>query len=140
MLRRRLGDAGFMKMLAELRRRYEWRTITTDEFRELCAEFVSAGSGDAKLLDFFDQWVYDTGMPALKLTYSVTGRKLTGTITQSDVPDDFSVAVPVEIRAGAAKPIVKVVRTGSEPVRFSVDVAGPGAKATLDPGWSVLRR
>ncbi len=140
MLRRRLGDTNFLKMLAELRRRYEWQTVTTDEFRQLCAEYLPKGSPDPKLNEFFDLWVYDTGMPMLKLTYAVTGRKLTGTITQTDAPDDFSVAVPVEIRSGAAKPVVKVVRTSSGPVKFTADVVGPGAKATLDPGWSVLRR
>ena len=140
MIRRRLGDGNFLKMLAELRRRYEWKTVTTDQFRELCAEFLPAGSPDPKLLDFFDQWVYDTGMPSLKLTYAVVGRKLTGTVTQADVGDDFTVTVPVEIRTGAAKPIVKRVVTGNGPTKFSVDVPGPGAKATLDPGWSILRR
>ena len=140
MIRRRMGDANFMKMLAELRRRYETKTVTTDQFRELCAEFLPKGSTDPKLLDFFDQWAYDTGMPTLKLTYSVTGHKLSGTVTQSDVRDDFTVSVPVEIRTGAGKPIVKYVTTGSEPAKFSVAVPGPGAKATLDPGWSVLRR
>lgn len=140
MLRRRLGDANFLKVLAELRKRYEWKTVTTDEFRELCAEFLPAGSSDPQLIDFFDQWVYDTGMPTLKLTYTVVGRKLTGTITQSDAPEDFSVGVPVEIRFGAGKPIVKMVRTVDGPVKFILDVAGPGAKAMLDPGWSVLRR
>jgi hypothetical protein len=140
MIRRRLGDGNFMKMLAELRRRYETKTVTTDQFRELCAEFLPKGSPDPKLTDFFDQWVYDTGMPSLKLTYAVVGHKLTGTITQSDVRDDFTVTAPVEIRTGGAKPIVKYVVTGSEPVKFSVEVPGPGAKATLDPGWSILRR
>ena len=144
MLRRRLGEAGFMKMLAELRRRYEWKTITTDEFRQLCAEFMPAGAPgsvpDAKLTDFFDQWVYDTGMPTVKLTYSVVGTKLTGTITQTDAPEDFTVTIPVEIRTGNGKPIVKMVRTGAGPVKFTVDVTGLGAKATLDPGMSILRR
>ncbi len=140
MLRRRMGDAAFLKMLAEMRRRYEYKTITTDEFRELCAEFLPAGSPDPKLTDFFDQWVYDTGMPTLKLTYTVTGQKLNGTITQSDVPNDFTVLVPVEIRVGNGKPTVKQIRTSNGSVKFTVSVSGPGAKATLDPGMSVLRR
>ena len=140
MLRRRMGDTAFVKMLAELRRRYEFKTLTTEEFRELCAEFLPKGSPDPKLVDFFDQWVYDTGMPTLKLTYSVNGRRLTGTVTQSDAPKDFTVLVPVEIRVGNRKPIVKQVRTSGGAVKFTVDVAGPGAKATLDPGMSVLRR
>ncbi|HVW09223.1 MAG TPA: M1 family aminopeptidase [Bryobacteraceae bacterium] len=140
MLRRRMGDTAFVKMLAEMRRRYEWKTITTDEFRELCAEFLPPGSSDPKLTDFFDQWVYDTGMPTLKLTYTVTGQKLNGMITQSDVPDDFTALVPVEIRAGNGKPVIRQIRTSNGSVKFTVNVAGPGAKATLDPGMSVLRR
>ena len=140
MLRRRLGDANFLKMLAELRRRYEWKAVTTDEFRTLCAGFLPAGSSDPKLTDFFDQWVYDTGMPTIKMTYTVVGRKVTGSVTQTDAPDDFTVTVPVEIRMGTGKPVVRQIRTSGEPVKFTVEMPGLGAKAALDPGWSVLRR
>ena len=143
MLRRQLGDAAFTKMLAELRRRYEWKTIDTEQFRLLCAEFMPKGATDPKLENFFDQWVYGTGMPALKLTYSVKGKpgalKLTGTLTQSEVPEDFSVTVPIEIQTGKGK-VVRRIRTSSEPVSFSVPVTIPNAKAVLDRGSSVLRR
>jgi Peptidase family M1 domain len=139
MLRRRMGDAQFLKMLAELRRRYEWKSVDTEQFRVLCAEFLPKGSSDPKLENFFDQWVYGTGLPALKLTWSVQGTKLTGTVTQSEVPDDFTVAVPVEIQTGHGK-VVREVQTSSDPVSFSLPVAPAGAKAVLDPGASVLRR
>jgi hypothetical protein len=139
MLRRRLGDAQFTKMLAELRRRYEWKTIDTEQFRLLCAEFLPPRSPDPKLESFFDQWVYGTGIPTLKLNYSVKGGKLTGTVKQSDVPDDFSVTVPVEIQTGRGK-VVLQLRTGDEPVPFSVPVVAANAKAVLDPSSSVLRR
>ena len=80
---------------------------------------------------------------ALKLTYSVKGKpgawKLTGTVTQSEVPDDFSVTVPVEIQTGKGK-VIRQIRTGSEPVQFSVPVKVANAKAVLDPASSVLRR
>jgi Peptidase family M1 domain len=143
MLRRRMGDDRFMKMLGELRRRYEWKTIDTEQFRLLCAEFLPPQSPDPTLENFFDQWVYGTGIPTLKLTYSVKGKpgswKLTGTVAQSDVPDDFSVAIPVEIQTGRGK-VVKLLETGGEPVEFSVAVAAANARAMLDPGSSVLRR
>jgi aminopeptidase N len=144
MLRRRLGTEQFLKALAETRRRYEWKPLDTEDFRLLCAEFLPPGSNDAKLENFFDQWVYGTGVPSLKLTYSVKGKpgayKLNGVITQSDVPDDFSVAVPVEIQTGRGKAAIQQVRTASEPVSFTVNVATANTKAVLDPGWSVLRR
>ncbi len=143
MLRRRMGDAQFTKMLTELRRRYEWKSIDTEQFRLLCAEFAPKNADDPKLENFFDQWVYGTGMPDFKLQYSVKGKpgalKLTGTVTQSGVKDDFSAMVPVEIQTGRGK-IVREIRTSSEPVAFSIPVAVPNAKAVLDPGSNVLRR
>ena len=144
MLRRRMGDERFLKMLAELRRRYEWKALDTDSFRLVCAEFLPPGSPDGKLEGFFDQWVYGTGVPTLKLTSSVQGKpgayKLTGKVTQSEAGDDVSIQVPVEIQFGKTKPIVKLVRTAADAVEFSVPVPGPGAKAVLDPGMTVLHR
>jgi hypothetical protein len=143
MLRRRLGDAQFTKMLTELRRRYEWNTIDTEQFRLLCAEFLPSQAPDPKLENFFDQWVYGTGIPTLKITYSVKGKpgawKLSGAVAQADVPDDFSVTVPVEIQTGRGK-IVREIQTGSDPAPFSVPVSAATAKAVLDPSASVLRR
>lgn len=144
MLRRRMGDTRFNNMLAELRKRYEWKTIGTEEFRALCAGFLPPGSADAKLEDFFDQWVYGTGIPTLKLSYKVEGKPgaytLKGTLTQTDAPDDLTLLVPVEVQIGRGKPILKQVRTSSEPVPFTVSVPVLNAKAVLDPGSSVLRR
>jgi hypothetical protein len=143
MLRRRMGDEQFMKMLAELRRRYEWEAIDTEHFRLLCSEFLPPRSPDPKLENFFDQWVYGTGIPTLKLISSVKGKpgawKLTGTITQSEVSDDFSATIPVEIQTGRGK-VVRELETGADPVTFSVPVAAANAKAVLDPASSVLRR
>ena len=73
MLRRRLGDDRFLKMLAELRRRYEFRTITTEEFRALAAGFLPPRSPSDTMDSFFDNWVYATGIPKLKLQSSVRG-------------------------------------------------------------------
>lgn len=143
MLRRRMGDMQFTKMLAELRRRYEWKTIDTEQFRLLCAEFVPKDPADPKLETFFDQWVYGTGLPDLKLKYAVKGKpgawKLTGTVTQAEVPDGFSVMAPVEIQTGRGK-VVREVLTGADAAAFSVPVYAANAKAMLDPGASVLRR
>jgi len=143
MLRRRMGDASFNKMLAELRRRYEYKLLDTESFHALCAEFIPAGSPDPKLDNFFDEWVYGTGIPGLKMSYSVKGKpgayRLTGSVIQTDVSDDFSVTVPVEIQTGRGK-VVQQVRTGSDPAQFSVAVTAPTAKAVLDPGQTVLRR
>jgi aminopeptidase N len=135
MLRALMGEDRFLAMLAELRRRYESKTISTEEFRQLASEFLPPKSPDAKLEAFFDQWVYGTGIPTLKLGYSIHGRapavKLTVTVSQSDVDSEFSVQVPVEIQYGSKRQ-VKWVRTSSAPVLFTVTLPQAPAKVVLD--------
>jgi aminopeptidase N len=144
MLRRRTGDARFFEMLAELRRRYEWKTVSTDQFRALAARYLPPKSQDPDLTTFFDEWVYGTGIPSLKLSYSVKGSgqnlRLQGTLKQDDVRDDFSVPVPVEIQFGKARTITHIVESGHDAVAFSVPLKQPPTKVTLDPQWSVLRQ
>lgn len=142
MLRRLMGDEKFLAMLGELAGRYRFKLITTGEFRELAKEFMPSGVPDASLENFFDHWVHDTGIPTLKATHAVSGKapalKLSVTVTQSDVSDDFSVWVPVEIHAGRGQPVVRWVRTGDEPVSFTVDLKQTPVRVLLDPGNSVL--
>jgi hypothetical protein len=135
MLRARIGNDRFAAMLGELRRRYEWKAISTEEFRELAAEFLPSGSPDPKLEAFFEQWVYGTGIPTLTLNYSVRGRapavKLTGKVSQADVDSEFSVQVPIEIQSGSARQVT-MVRTSGSPVEFTVALKQAPAKVLLD--------
>jgi hypothetical protein len=142
MLRRRMGDKRFLAMLGELRRRYEYRAITTGQFRDLASAFMPPGVPDASLENFFDQWVYGTGIPNLKLNYSVSGRppavKLSGAVTQTEVGEDFSVPVPIQIRLRRGKPVTQWVRTGSEPATFVVKLNQLPTKVLVDPDGTVL--
>jgi aminopeptidase N len=144
MLRQRLGDARFSSLLAEVIKRYDRRSITTEIFRELAAGFLQPKSEDPKLEVFFDQWVYGTGIPALKLDYSIKGKapnlRLSGTITQSDVDDDFSALVPVEIQVARGKTITRWVASSSTPVNFTVPLTQAPLKVALDPKRGLLRR
>ncbi len=135
MLRAQMGDERFIAMLGELRRRYEWKPVSTEDFRQLAAEFLPPKSSDAKLEAFFDQWVYSTGIPALKLSYEVHGRppevKLTGAVSQTGVDSEFTAQVPVEIQYGSKKE-VKWLRTSSSPATFAVTLPQPPTKVSLD--------
>lgn len=144
MLRQRMGDRQFFAMLTEIVKRYGHRQLSTEQFRALAAEFLPPHSDDRQLEDFFDQWVYGTGIPTLKLTYSVKGKapsiRLTGTLTQSDVNADFSVLTPVEIQMPRGQTVTRWVRSGSDPAAFTVDLRQPPLKVLLDPHNAVLRR
>ncbi len=132
-----------MKMLAALRQRFEFKPVNTEDLRQLAAEFSPKELPDASLENFFDSWVYSTGIPTLSVTSSVKGKapalQLQVTVRQSDVPEDFGIDVPVEIRVpGETKPRVKWIRTSSEPVSFTVPLRRGPAKVELAPGDAVL--
>ncbi len=144
MLRMQLGDERFLKMLGELARRKAFKSVTTEEFRLLAAEFLPPKSEDPKLESFFEQWVHGTGIPTLKLQYTVSGKaprvKVQGTVSQSDVDGDFTSRVPVEVQLPGKKTSVKWVRVSSEPAAFTMDLTAVPGKVLLDPGRAVLAK
>jgi hypothetical protein len=144
MLRRRMGDERFFSMLAEVLKRYDRKEIGSEDFRAVAAQFLPPKTEDPKLEAFFDQWVYGTGIPSFKLSWSVKGKlpnlKLVGTLTQSDVDGDFSVPVPVEIQVARGRTVTEWVQSGASPATFTVALKQPPLKVTLDPHYAVLRR
>jgi aminopeptidase N len=144
MLRRRMGDERFFSMLRELMTRYGGKEISTEGFRELAAQFLPPKSDDPKLEAFFEQWVYGTGIPSLKLAWSIKGKapslRLVGTLTQSDVGEDFSALAPVEIQVARARTITQWVRSATDPVTFTAVLTQPPLKVALDPHYAILRR
>ena len=144
MLRGRLGDERFLSMLAEMCKRYDRKEISTEQFRALAAGFLPPKSDDPKLETFFGQWVYGTGIPGIKMTYSLKGVapnvKVVGTVTQSGVDEDFTALVPVEIQIARGKTVVQWVRTSETPATFTVALKAPPLRVTLDPHYAMLRK
>jgi hypothetical protein len=144
MLRGRMGDQKFLALLGEISQRYDRKDITTEEFRLLAAEYLPPKSDDPKLESFFEQWVYGTGIPAIKLTWSSKGAapnvRLTGTVTQSGVHEDFTAAVPVEIAIAKGRTMTQWVRSAEVPVTFTVPLKAAPLKVTLDPHHALLRK
>src|SRR5579863_8961764 len=123
MLRRRMGDERFLSMLAELRHRYEFRPVTTADFRALAREFRPPRTPAEVVDTFFENWVDSTGVPSLKVRYTVKGVapavELSGAVAQTGVDDDFSVDVPVEVQFARGAPRIIWVRTSGDEQNFS---------------------
>lgn len=141
MLRRRMGDEKFKAFMTEMCRRFANDSISTESFRRLAEQTMGAKPGSEPLAEFFESWVYGTGIPSLKLAYTVRGKapalKVTGTVTQSGVDDEFSADVPVEIHYARGAPTVIWVKTGNEPAPFSANVKQLPVRVVI-PGASVL--
>ena len=136
MLRKRMGDAQFLKMLGEVCRKYRFRALSSRQFQEVAAAYLPKGYDEP----FFEQWVESTGIPSLAMKYSYKPGRLTVTVTQSDVDENASIQVPVVVQAGAAKSQTVWVTTGSEPATVMVALREAPVKVTLDPESWVLRK
>jgi len=142
MLRRRMGDERFLSMLDELTSQYRFRTITTEQFREFAAGFLPEDAPDPTLENFFDQWVYGTGIPDLRLSRSITGSapnvRVSGSVRQTGVSNEFGVDVPIEIQQTSGESITLWVRTGPDDASFDVTLLDRPRAVVLNPGLSTL--
>jgi hypothetical protein len=138
MLRRRLGDERFLKMLAETCRRFEHTPLTTANFQALVQEYRPPRVPSSSIDSFFDTWVYSTGVPTLALHTSIRTTMLTGTVEQSGVDQDFSAEVPVEIQFAKGPPEIVWVETSNEPAPFSVTLKQIPLRVTIPAGTGVL--
>ncbi|GIU74705.1 MAG: hypothetical protein KatS3mg004_1792 [Bryobacteraceae bacterium] len=143
MLRRRMGDGAFLRMLGELRRRHAYHAVTTEQFRALASEFTARDDPDRSLEGFFDTWVYGNGIPTLETSVRVRGKapalEVIVSVKQSGVPEDFVLELPVELQtARTARPLVKWIRTGADTATVVFRAQAPPARVEVAPGAGVL--
>ena len=134
MLRQRLGDTKFFALLSELRKRYEYRSMSTRDLRNLVKE-MGAPTFRAEAVDaFFDSWVQSTGVPNVRIRYNTTGRapsvRVSGTVAyeSSDargVHEDFATELPLEITLANGTRRVEWVKSddGTQPFSFTLPQA-----------------
>lgn len=140
MLRGRLGRDRFLQMLAAVRKRYQFASITVAEFRATAASFLPPGDPDPQLQAFFAHWVYDTGIPHVKLRSQlsrVNPREAKITLTLED-QQDYNVFVPVEAKLVNGATVRRWVQTSADPVEETLSFAAPIKSIALDPGQSML--
>jgi hypothetical protein len=127
MLRRQMGEAQFAALLREACKRYQFHTLSTEQFLSLAEQFAPK---KMNLKSFFDTWVYGTGIPAVNIEYAINGLKVTGTLAENDVAEDFAASIPVEVQTGRQKSVYWLT-AGTEPVPFSITLKQPATKVTL---------
>jgi aminopeptidase N len=142
MLRGVMGDDSFFGFLKALCDEFRFKPIGTEEFRRQAARFVPEGTSDRDLHEFFDQWVYGTGIPTLKLDYDVTsaGREflVTGRLGQSDVAESSSLLVTIEAHAADGPQHRQVIATDGNVTEFTFKVGKEPTEIRLDPQKLIL--
>lgn len=100
-------DAAFRSMMKQYFQNFKGQNITTEEFKTLVEQHMTPNmnaTSNGKMDWFFNQWVYGTTIPEfvsdLKVKKEGDKYRVTGSISQKGVPDDFCVIMPVYVDFG----------------------------------------
>ena len=146
------GDAAFAAMMKDFATTYAGKTASTRDFQRIVEKHATPNlkiSQDGTLNWFFDQWVHGTAIPKItsKPDFSpgADGKyRLTGTITQSEVPDNFASIVPIYVHfdktSQAKLGSVVLVGNTSKPVTVELALPKKPQRASVNAMHDVLSR
>ena len=135
MLRKQMGDAAFQQLLSSIVREYKQKPLSTEQFRQMAVRMLPVKSPDPQLEVFFDNWIYSTGIPTVKLAMKTgAGLRVSGIMTQLGVGNDFEADVPVEVHFAKGPAQTFWVRSGNEPVEFAFQLKQPATRVTIGSG------
>ncbi|HXE76022.1 MAG TPA: M1 family aminopeptidase [Candidatus Xenobia bacterium] len=139
------SDNGFFSVLRGLAQPTQ-APLTTDEFvRRLEAALPPQADveGTGKLDWFFQQWVYNTGIPRYHLSWRARrdarrGWQVEGSIAQSEVSEVFTMPLPLFARFGQQLERLGTVVVTGKKVEFRFPVKAKPDEVLLDPYATVL--
>ena len=142
MLRGVMGDQNFFSFLRSLCEKFRFRSLTTEELRTQTARFVEGDSADSELNAFFEQWVYGTGIPTVRIVYDVkragNGFEVTGRMHQEGVPESFSARIPLGVHGAQGVASQQYVTTYGRVTEFRFSLKDKPARISIDPANFML--
>lgn len=128
-------DEKFIALMKDFVATWSGKNPTTADFQRVAEKHLVPAldlTRDGKLDWFFKQWVHGTDVPRYKGEVKVEetsgGKyKLSGSITQSEVPDDFRAALPIylEFDKGAMARLGTIVFLGATTVPVDAEIPLP---------------
>lgn len=134
MLRRELGDSVFKKSIRKYYATYAGKNAETKDLQKIF-ESVSGKN----LEKFFDQWLYSTVNPHLKVIwkYLAAGKKIQLDIEQLQTETVFTMPLEIEISIDGKK-IIMQLNIETKTQRFTWAAPKKPSKISLDPKTSML--
>ncbi len=141
-----LDDTGFFDMMKDFVSRHRNGVATSESFIQVAGEhFARAPIGQKyqfKNLNWFlSEWIYQTGLPDYHLDYKVESRDggyvLKGTLLQQNVPDNWVMALPVQVEFDRGVANTVILASGpSVPVEIRLPAKPKSVR--LDPDlWAL---
>ena len=145
-------ESAFMTMMKEFASTYAGKTAGTRDFQRMVEKHATPSlkiTKDGKMNWFFDQWVYGTSIPKItsKFAFQNAGNgkyKVTGSVTQSEVDDQFASIVPIYVHfdknSSARLGNVIMIGSSTEPVEFEIALPKKPQRFTVNSMHNVLSR
>lgn len=135
MLRRQLGDAVFQKCISAYYATYAGKNADSKDL-----EMVFEKTSGKDLSKFFQQWLYQPGIPILdiKWKYDAVTKKIEGTVTQQQ-SNAFEFPLELQIKT-AAKNTIRSIKIDQASQKFSIESAEKPVSIEADPNISLLFR
>jgi len=133
--RKQNPDEAFIAMMRDYAATYAGKNPSTEDFQRVVEKHAPPKlklTQDGKLDWFFDQWVRGTAIP--RLTAKLEARpaaggkyRISGTIAQSEVTDNFAVVVPIYLTydKGAVSRLGGILLVGNTSQAVDLEVALP---------------
>lgn len=133
MLRQELGDQVFLRFLRQYHERFAGGTVTTADLQNFAEELSSKD-----LEGFFQQWVYGTGNPQLKVTWTGQPSNVNVQVCQVGGSQVFSFPLEVQLMSADGGSVTQVIQVDEteERVTFSLPFSATGL--SVDPEQKVL--
>jgi len=131
MLRRLIGDEAFFKGVRRFYAGAKFRKVGTDELREAFEQEARRPLGR-----FFDQWIYGSTLPRLKVAYRVEGNTLVVHVEQ--LGEVFEVPVTFAVEFDDRKKTNVVVAVSERAVDARVPLPAPLRSVSINKDDAVL--
>jgi hypothetical protein len=146
------GDADFKAMMRDFASTYAGKNPSTLDFQRIAEKHITPSlkvTATGKLDWFFGEWVDGTAIPKYDAKFDFTSLggnkyKVTGSITQSEVPETFGMIVPMYVQFDK-KTTVRfgsslVVGSQTKPMDFEITLPKKPMKFLINVNHDVLAR
>ena len=136
MLRNKVGDEVFFKILRQFYRKYQYKNAGTQDFITL-----SSNLSGQNLDSFFSQWLTRADYPVIRSTwkYQSMGKKLTLTLEQTQSSELYQLPIEIALYGDkTARPEIKKVSLNEQKKSFTFKVSNRIKEVVLDPNTRLL--
>lgn len=139
-------DEGFKQMMQDFTKSFAGKAASTEDFKAVVERHMTRAmdiDGNHKMDWFFNEYVYSTGIPEYHMDYTLKSDAankwtLSGTVTQSGVPEGWKDILPLYLHVGGKGGRIGWIGVRSKSTPFQVTLGFKPDKVSLNDNSEIL--